>query len=155
MNHTSQGLNATTLKERNTVFISFPKVSGTHQKKNKSTDSHALPQLTSSTMAVANDYVNVNNSPPYTHSPGPSLRSMGLASLSPSHDASLLLHKFTYLKPLPYFSKPSSLTGFSIFAKHTVTQLIAKATRKLGSQSFQPSTKSILNPSTSLHFYCQ
>lgn len=68
------------------------------QKKDKSIDSHALPQLNSPTMAVANICVDVNNSPTYTHSPGVSSQTLGHSSLSPSHDVSLLFHKFTYPK---------------------------------------------------------
>lgn len=43
----SLNLNAVTFKGRSIAFISFSKASGT-QKKDKSPDSHALPQLISS-----------------------------------------------------------------------------------------------------------
>lgn len=78
----SLNLNANTLKGRNTAFINFTNVSGI-PKKDQSIDSHALPQLTSPTMAVANICVDVNNSPTYTHSPGLSSQTLGHSSLSP------------------------------------------------------------------------
>lgn len=59
----SLNLYANTFKGRGIVFISFSKVSET-QKKDKSTDSHLFPQLTSSPMTEANIYMDINNSLP-------------------------------------------------------------------------------------------
>lgn len=94
----SLNLNAGTFKGRSRAFISFSKASGT-QKKAKSPDSHALPQLTSSPwLKLRCVWTSVLSMVTNTHSPGLSSVSLSHTSLSPSHDDSPLLHTFTYPK---------------------------------------------------------